>query len=113
MGPLFSLLLAGIGAGALVVCVFIISLFKYSTRLALVLAVSFVGGAALGFVLAVFAATLVTGVGATLVSGLAIFLYLAWLASAGVAGGVVAARYGLGLAKHHWGKTPAAAPPVK
>jgi hypothetical protein len=98
MGPAFSLFLATTAAGALVACVFCILRFKYSTWSALVLAVTFAGGVALAFVLAVFSAALVIGVGPTLESGFTVGLYLTWLASASIAGGIAAVRYAPRLA---------------
>jgi hypothetical protein len=110
MGPLFSLLLAAIGGGMLVACVFCVLRFMYSTRMALGLAVTFAGGAALGLVLAVFAATLVIGVGPTLQSGFAVGAYLAWLGLASFAGGIAAVRCALLLAKRRWSKASATPP---
>ena len=90
MGPLFSFFLMMIGAGALLACIFCIFRFKYPTWLAFVCAAVFVAGAATALVLATLAAVLITGLGATLTSTLAVGLFLAWLAAASVAGGLAA-----------------------
>jgi hypothetical protein len=110
MGPAFSLFLATTAAGALVVCVFCILRFKYSAWSALVLAVTFAGGAALAFVLAVFSAAMVIGVGPTLESDFAVGLYLTWLASASIAGGIAAVRCAPRLAVRLWTKAPTTPP---
>ena len=110
MGPVFSLLLAAMGTGTLIACVFCILRFRYSTRLALGWAVTFAGGAALVFVLAVFAATLVIGVGPTLQSAFTVGLYFAWLSSASFVGGIAAVRYAPRLAMHLWSKAPTIPP---
>ncbi|MDI3565165.1 hypothetical protein [Bradyrhizobium sp. Arg816] len=92
MGPAVTLLFVSFSAGTLVAILFCILLFKYSARMALGLALAFVGGAILSGALAVLAATLVIGIGPTLQSTLTVVLYLAWLISASVAGGIAAAR---------------------
>jgi len=104
MGPLFVFLIMAMLAGALFVCGFVILLFKCSIRLAFALAAAFAGGAVLSFYLAIFAATLVVGARSTLQSSFAIYVYLAWLASASVAGGILTAFCARRLIRHRWSK---------
>lgn len=93
MGPAVTILFVSLGAGTLVAIVFCILLFKYSAWTALGLAIAFTGGTVLSGALAVLAATLVIGIGPTLHSTFAVVLYLAWLTSASVVGGIAAAHF--------------------
>ncbi|QOZ33139.1 hypothetical protein [Bradyrhizobium sp. CCBAU 53421] len=110
MGPLFVLLIMATLAGMLFVCAFGILLFKFSIRLASAVAISFAGGAVLSLYPAIFAASPFVGE-TTFQSRFAVCLFLAWLASAGIAGGIVAAFFALRLIRHR--RSKALLPPLQ
>lgn len=92
MGPLFSLAIAGLGLLTLVACVFVVLRFRHAPLPALVRAVVWVGGFAVGLVAAGVAAALVLGMGVSLHSSAAVSAYQAWLCLGGLAGGFAASR---------------------
>ncbi|MGT2434808.1 hypothetical protein ACU4GH_02005 [Bradyrhizobium betae] len=101
MGPAVTIIFVSLGAGTLVAILFCILLFRYSARMALGLALAFVGGAILSGALAVLAATLVIGIRPTLQSTFAVLFYFAWLLSASITGGVAAARVAFRLRERY------------
>jgi len=106
MGPLFSFLLAAIGAVTIIAIAFGFSRFKHSTAFSLILAVSFAGGGAVGFATAVLLATLVVGVGATLESTISVVFYLAWLAAASIAGAIASVCLIPPIVTRMWSRGP-------
>jgi hypothetical protein len=92
VGPLFSLVIAGVGLLALLACVFVVLRFRHASVPALGRAMLWVGGFVVGLAGAGGTAVLVLGAGAALHSSVGVIGYLGWLSLGGLAGGCAASR---------------------